>query len=99
MTHSDYDHYGGLLDVLSGRLFDGRTFELEVENFYHSGLGRFKASPKLGETAQGEADPFPNGFHGVRRQGTFITELLDGKIPSRTRRGRSRTPSRSMRHW
>jgi beta-lactamase superfamily II metal-dependent hydrolase len=79
VTHPDYDHYGGLLDVLSGRLFDGRTFEVEVENFYHSGLGRFKASPKLGETTQGETEPFPNGFHGVRRQGTFITELLDGK--------------------
>jgi beta-lactamase superfamily II metal-dependent hydrolase len=79
VTHPDYDHYGGLLDVFAGRLFDGRTFEVEVENFYHSGLGRFKASPKLGATARGETDPFPNGFHGVRRQGTFITELLDGK--------------------
>lgn len=79
VTHPDYDHYGGLLDVLSGRLFDGRTFEIEVENFYHGGLGRFKASPKLGETAGGEVDPFPNGTHGIPRKGTFITELLDGK--------------------
>lgn len=23
VTHNDYDHYGGLLDLLSGRLFDG----------------------------------------------------------------------------
>jgi hypothetical protein len=79
VTHPDYDHYGGLLDVLSGRLFDGRTFAVEVENFYHSGLGRFKAAPKLGQTAPGETDAFPNGFHGLRQQGTFITELLDGK--------------------
>jgi beta-lactamase superfamily II metal-dependent hydrolase len=92
VTHPDYDHYGGLLDVLSGKLFDGRTFAVEVENFYHSGLGRFKAAPKLGQTAPGETDAFPNGFHGIRQQGTFITELLDGKesftIPSRAFEGR-----------
>jgi beta-lactamase superfamily II metal-dependent hydrolase len=79
VTHPDYDHYGGLLDVLSGRLFDGRTFAVEVENFYHSGFGRFSTSPKLGQTAPGTTDPFPHGFHGLQRQGTFITELLDGK--------------------
>lgn len=79
VTHPDYDHYGGLLDVLSGTLFDGRTFEIEVENFYHSGMARFKAAPKLGKTAKGEVAPFPNGNHGIARQGTFITELLDRK--------------------
>lgn len=79
VTHPDYDHYGGLLDVLSGTLFDGRTFEVEVENFYHSGMARFKAAPKLGKTAKGEVQPFPNGNHGIARQGTFITELLDRK--------------------
>lgn len=79
VSHPDYDHYGGMLDVLSGQLFDGRTFDIEVENFYHGGLGRFKTSPSLGQTTKGEVDPFPNGAHGISRKGTFITELLDGK--------------------
>jgi beta-lactamase superfamily II metal-dependent hydrolase len=79
VTHPDYDHYGGLLDVLGGKLYDGRTFGIEVENFYHSGLGRFKQSPKLGQSAPGEVAPFPQGSHGVGRKGKFITELLDGQ--------------------
>ena len=79
LTHPDYDHYGGLLDVLSGELADGRKFGIEVENFYHSCLGRFKRSPKLGQRVNGRVGPFPNGYHGIRRRGSFITELFDGK--------------------
>jgi hypothetical protein len=81
VTHPDYDHYGGLLDVFSGKLkfYDERTYQVEVENFYHSGLARFAASPKLGQTTEGEVAPFPNGSHGIPREGSFITELLDGK--------------------
>jgi beta-lactamase superfamily II metal-dependent hydrolase len=89
VTHPDYDHYGGLVDVLSGRLFDGRTFPIEVEGFYHSGLARFQASPRLGQTVKGEVDPFPQGPHGISRRGTFITELLDGK-------GSFKTPPREL---
>ncbi len=79
VTHPDYDHYGGLLDLFSGRLSGWPPFEVEVENFYHNGLGRFSSTPKLGESLDGEVDPFPNGNHGVRRRGHFITELLDGR--------------------
>jgi len=79
LTHPDYDHYGGLLDVLSGELADGRKFPIEVENFYHSGLGRFKQSPKVGQRIKGEVGPFPNGYRGIRRRGSFVMELLDGK--------------------
>ena len=32
-SHSDNDHYGGMLDLLGERLYDGRTFRTEVENF------------------------------------------------------------------
>ena len=79
LTHPDYDHYGGLLDVLAGKLFDGRTLPIKVGKFYHSGLGRFKGSPGLGKSAHGKVEPFPGGYHGIQRRGTFIAELLDGK--------------------
>jgi beta-lactamase superfamily II metal-dependent hydrolase len=77
VTHHDYDHYGGLLDLLSGRLFDGTRFEIEVGRLYHSGLGRFRSAPTVGATEEGEVDPFPQGDHRLRRQGRFITALLD----------------------
>ncbi|MEW6417509.1 MAG: MBL fold metallo-hydrolase [Nitrospirota bacterium] len=79
VTHHDYDHYGGLIDLLSGRLYDGTILSVEVENFFHSGIGRFKSKPKLGATIKGEVSPFPNGDKGIRRKGTFISELFDGK--------------------
>ena len=78
VTHPDADHYGGLIDVLSGSLSDDRTFPVSVENLYHNGLGRFAAEPKLGETVQGQVAPFPYGDHGIDVMGTFVTELLDG---------------------
>jgi hypothetical protein len=78
VSHPDYDHYGGLLDVLSGQLADGRTFPIEVDAFYHNGLGRFASAPTLGDTAKGEVAAFPQESHGVARRGTFIVELLDG---------------------
>lgn len=77
VTHSDEDHYGGMLDVLAGRLADSTTFTVEVENLYHSGLARFRDAPKLGGTDPGEVGPFPHGYHGIRQAGTFVTELLD----------------------
>lgn len=76
VTHPDADHYGGLIDVFSGTLADGRTFPVTVDNFYHNGLGRFAAAPKLGQTQTGEVASFPFGEHGIKRRGTFITELL-----------------------
>ncbi len=77
VTHNDYDHYGGLLDLLSGRLFDGRTFDVEVGHLYHGGLARFLGAPTLGASEEAEVDPFPQGDHGLRRRGRFVTELLD----------------------
>jgi beta-lactamase superfamily II metal-dependent hydrolase len=84
VTHSDFDHYGGMVDVLSGKLYDGRiaagsTFSIEVANLYHNGMARFRAAPRLGAEESGEVDSFPFGFHGVARDGRFITELLSGK--------------------
>ncbi len=79
VTHHDYDHYGGLIDLFSGRLYDGTLLSVEVENFYHSGLGRFKIKPKLGKTSKGKVTPFPEADNGIKRKGTFITELFDGK--------------------
>jgi len=77
VTHPDADHYGGLIDLFSGTLADGRTFPVTVENFYHNGLGRFSGAPKLGQSQTGQVAPFPCGDHGIKRSGAFVTELLD----------------------
>lgn len=79
VTHSDYDHFGGLIDLFAGELADGRTFTTDVENFYHCGIGRFRTGAKLGATENGTVDPFPIAGLGPRRNGRFITELLDRK--------------------
>src|SRR5919108_1116508 len=79
LSHPDRDHYGGFIDVLGGRLFDGSTFDVEVGTLYHSGMGRFGGSPQLGETETGEVDEFPQGFRGIQRAGTFHTELLSDR--------------------
>jgi beta-lactamase superfamily II metal-dependent hydrolase len=79
VSHPDFDHYGGLLDLLAGRLHDGRTFPVEVANLYHSGMGRFAAAPKLGRTASGSVAPLPYPDYGVPESDDFITELLDGR--------------------
>jgi beta-lactamase superfamily II metal-dependent hydrolase len=84
VTHSDYDHYGGLIDLLSGKLRDGRTFGIAVEDFYHSGVGRFASSPKLGRDEPGRVAPLPIPGVGPGRDGKFITELLSGKTSFRT---------------
>jgi beta-lactamase superfamily II metal-dependent hydrolase len=77
VTHPDQDHFGGVADVLLGRLWEGTTFPVEVGTLYHSGFGRFAARPQLGATERGEVAPFPVGFRGVQRSGSFHTELLE----------------------
>lgn len=84
MTHADYDHYGGLINVLGGRLPAAgsrpeRTFAVSVDNLYHNGMGRFRGADPLGQTRSGSVVPFPRGHRGIDRDGTFITELLNGK--------------------
>lgn len=79
-THPDADHYGGLIDLLSGALPDGRTFGIEVDRFWHNGIGRFKTAPVLGETqADRSKTGFANRDMGIDAAGRFIVELLDGK--------------------
>jgi len=79
VTHPDYDHYGGLFDLLAGKLYDGRTFPIEVGSFYHCGIGRFASAPKLGKTVEGIVADLPNDEYDVGTKAKFITELLDGK--------------------
>lgn len=79
LSHPDYDHFGGLINVFAGDLEDGRTFPVQVHNFYHSGVGKFKADPKTGKTVTGKSTPFPEGNHGILQAGTFILELIDGR--------------------
>jgi beta-lactamase superfamily II metal-dependent hydrolase len=82
LSHPDFDHYGGLLNLLRGHLpaagGPARDFKIRVKNFYHSGMGRFAGEDPLGGTMKGKVAEFPQGFHGIRETGTFITELLDG---------------------
>ncbi len=89
VTHPDEDHFGGLIDVLSGTLADGRTFGVQVDNFWHSGMGRFAADPPLGAQRKDlSQSAFPHTpaapTKGPKPAGTFITELLDGKASFKT---------------
>ncbi len=80
LSHPDFDHYGGMIDLLSGKVQrPERTFPVTVENFYHGGMGRFATAPKLGETETGAVAQPPFDDYGVNTEGEFITELLDGK--------------------
>lgn len=93
MSHPDYDHYGGFINILGGDLQDGRTFRVEVENFYHSGMGRFQSSPELGKkTASVNVPPLPISGHGTKQKTKLIHELLSNKNsfknPKRKLKGR-----------
>lgn len=80
VTHPDADHFGGMIDLFAGKLPDGRTFGIDVDRFWHCGLGRFKDGDKLGALrAEKRAAPWPNAGFGVKPDGRFIVELLDGK--------------------
>jgi beta-lactamase superfamily II metal-dependent hydrolase len=80
VTHPDADHYGGMIDLLSGALPDGRRFGIEVDRFWHCGLGRFKDGDKLGALrADTRSVPMPIGGFDLKADGRFIVELLDGK--------------------
>lgn len=80
LTHPDADHYGGMLDLFAGVLPDGRSFPLQVEHFWHSGIGRFRDGDKLGAVrADTSTTALPLAAPAVKAQGRFIVELLDGK--------------------
>lgn len=80
LSHPDADHYGGLIDVLSGQLPDGRSFGVAVQRFWHCGIGRFNDGAKLGATrADVSATPLPNATFGIKPAARFIVELIHGK--------------------
>ncbi|MCB0713104.1 MAG: MBL fold metallo-hydrolase [Ignavibacteriae bacterium] len=80
LSHMDFDHYGGLIDLFSGKVSrPDRTFDISVENFYHNGMGRFKDSPKLGTTISGTVPLLPYDDYRISRDDHFIIELLSGK--------------------
>lgn len=76
VSHPDDDHFGGMINVLSGKCPTHPAFPVTVDRFYHSGMGRFQKAPKLGAVTKGTVAAPPAG---VTPKGTFITELLDGK--------------------
>ncbi len=89
VTHPDEDHFGGMIDVLSGTLADGRRFDVQVDNFWHCGMGRFATDPPLGAARKDTSTtPFPHTpaapSKAPKAAGTFITELLDGKTHFKT---------------
>lgn len=83
MTHPDADHFGGLADVLSGALPDGRRFAVEVENFWHNAMPRFAGSPELGQARRDtsrQAFAAAAATGAVPRAGaSFLIDLLDGR--------------------
>jgi beta-lactamase superfamily II metal-dependent hydrolase len=80
VTHPDADHYGGMIDLLDGALPDGRRFGVEVDRFWHCGLGRFEDGDKLGaRRVDVRSAPLPSAGFAVEADGRFIVELLDGK--------------------
>jgi beta-lactamase superfamily II metal-dependent hydrolase len=80
VSHPDYDHYGGMIDLFAGKVQrPDRSFDVEIENFYHCGMGRFANQPKLGKAVPGTVPEPPFDDYGVNGTDTFITELLSGK--------------------
>lgn len=80
VTHPDADHFGGMIDLLSGAVPDGRTFAVEVERFWHNGIGRFKDGDRLGAMrADTSTAPALQPGSGVKANANFIVELLTGK--------------------
>ena len=77
LTHGDEDHYGGLVNVLTGHVPLRAPFPVRVGRFYHNGIANFAAAPKVGAVTPGEVAAFPIAGQRVRRAGTFVTELLD----------------------
>lgn len=76
LTHADADHYGGLVDLLGGRLPFHAPFAVEVGCFLHGGLARFRSRPALGRTRAGRVGAFPVD-RGLSRDDDFVVELLD----------------------
>jgi beta-lactamase superfamily II metal-dependent hydrolase len=77
LTHGDADHYGGLIDLFEGRLPFHPRFDVGVRNFFHNGIGRFRARPALGRTRRGTVAAFPFDRR-LSREDDFIVDLLDG---------------------
>ena len=80
VSHPDSDHYGGLINLLTGDLADTRpTFVVEVETFYHCGMGRFDGSAPLGRIEEGRTIAAPIDGFGVSEKANFIVDLLGDK--------------------
>lgn len=80
LSHPDLDHFGGMIDLLGGKLSSHPPFITEVANFYHNGLGRFKQPPKLGvEDEAGQIAEFPVNAYRLNKKPDFIRQLLNNK--------------------
>ena len=85
LTHPDFDHFGGLTDILAGNFGHPDDYppqKVEVEHFFHSGLGKYRRGT-LGDAHPGEVGEFPRGERGIPHKGRFVVNLLEGKTSFR----------------
>jgi hypothetical protein len=78
LTHPDLDHYGGMIDLLSGKLDGWPEFEVNVSNFYHNGMGKFtKTAAQNFIKKGGEIEAFPIGMYNKTLKPDLISPLLE----------------------
>jgi transposase len=74
------EHRAQRVAAVSGKVMrPDRTFAIEVDNFCHSGMGRFATAPKLGTMSAGAVAKPPYDEYGVNSSTSTITQLLNGK--------------------
>ena len=87
ISHPDYDHYGGFLDMLDKL----KRKQFKFGTVYHNGLGRFNCEPKGIYRGKGMGQLGP--VSGTNEPDLFLTTLLDNfadvRKLAKTSRGRN----------
>ena len=79
LSHADEDHYGGLGDLFQKQLPTHNDFGVEIQNYYHAGLGKYSQAAELGDPVPGEVQNLPAGAYGIKAKANFLTRLLGDK--------------------
>jgi beta-lactamase superfamily II metal-dependent hydrolase len=79
LTHADTDHFGGLINMLSGRVPGRDPFTVEVDRFFHTGIAQWKDAPTVGAAAHGDVPPPPIAGFRLSASDDFLTELVGDK--------------------
>lgn len=89
MTHPDLDHYGGMIDLLSGKLGDWDPFKVEVTNFYHNGMGDYTTKVGMGDVLPpGQIADFPINSYRFDKTPRLISPLLDNAADFKSQAGK-----------